>query len=103
MLKIALTWLLLLGTLTPAHSQECPTAGSGRLLAVPTSQEAVDRAMPHLIERFGVERVNRRAPYVASRAGAFWQVEGTMPEGTVGGTPQARVCAATGIVSEVAH
>lgn len=52
---------------------------------------------------FSPESVALGEPYVAILEDDGWHVFGTLPNGPIGGTPEASICAVDGAVSAASH
>jgi hypothetical protein len=64
---------------------------------------AVRIAIVAWIPVYGVDEVRLRQPYEATLVGDAWFVAGTLPPGTLGGTPNAEVARRDGRVRRVWH
>jgi hypothetical protein len=63
---------------------------------LPIAEKALKADMPP-------EYVDKYKPYRAELRDGIWNVSGTLPDGTVGGTPEARVRDSDGKVLQVFH
>jgi NTF2 fold immunity protein len=95
-----------------ANSEACQKPIVGKPLAVATSAAAIvaakeawqsiySKAPQHSV--FSPESVAKGEPYVATLENGVWHVFGTLSKGTVGGTPEASICAVDGSVSATTH
>jgi hypothetical protein len=67
-----------------------------------TEAKAIDIAASAMSKKFP-DTFAECKPYEAKLADGVWHVRGTLPEGVLGGTPEARVRDADGVVIEVFH
>ena len=103
-LVTALTLVLGLPVVFAANaSVECPTSLQGRRAAAATASAAIAAAKPELVRKFSAQKVARYAPYSAKLTDGVWHIQGHLPTHMLGGTPEAKVCQATGRVLNVYH
>ncbi|MGO9995402.1 MAG: NTF2 fold immunity protein [Steroidobacteraceae bacterium] len=95
-----------------ANADACEKPVVGRPIAVATPAAAIaaakeawksiySKAPQH--SAFSPESIAQGEPYVATLENGVWRVVGTLPKGTVGGTPEASICAVDGSVSATSH
>jgi hypothetical protein len=95
-----------------ANAHACDKPEAGRPVAVATAAAAIaaakeawrsiySKAPQH--SAFSPDSITRGEPYVATLEGGVWKVVGTLPNGKIGGTPEASVCEVDGSVSATAH
>jgi hypothetical protein len=82
-----------------------PVAISTSTTAVAAAKEAwksiYGKAPQH--SEFSPESIAKSEPYVATLENGVWHVVGTLPKCTLGGTPEASICAVDGSVSATSH
>jgi hypothetical protein len=94
------------------NANACENPIAGKHLAVATSAAAIaaakeawksiySKAPQH--SAFSPESVAQGEPYAAILENGVWHVVGTVPKGTLGGTPEASICAVDGSVSATSH
>lgn len=94
------------------NAEPCQQQPAGRPVAVATSAaaivaakiawDALYRAAP-THSAFSPAMVAKGEPYVAILEDGVWHVFGTLPKGTIGGTPEASICAVDGSVVATLH
>ena len=95
-----------------ANAGACQKPVAGKPVAVATSVAAIvvakeawkaiySKAPQH--SAFSPESVAQGEPYVAILGDGVWHVFGTLPKGTLGGTPEASICAVDGSVLATSH
>jgi hypothetical protein len=93
-------------------AEACTAPAAGRSLAIATPAAAIvaakaawksiyDKAPWHSV--FSPESIAQGEPYVATLKDGAWHVFGTLPRGTIGGTPEATVCQGDGSVEATSH
>ncbi len=92
-----LMWLT--GSSHPA--EQCSGFHAGPVIPIASEADAVAIARGAMSARFTPEVVNKFEPYVGSLVNGVWHVHGSLPEGFMGGTPEAVVCHANGEVLTV--
>jgi len=107
----SLTTIAIVG-LMAIRADACEKPIAGKPVAVSTPAAAIvaakeawksiySKAPQHSV--FSPENVAQGEPYVATLENGVWHVFGTLPKGTVGGTPEASICAVDGSVSATSH
>ena len=93
------------GVNTPAPIfKAIPTATiAARTRVVETESEAVEIAVNAWIPIYGSKQIEEEKPYHASLKNGIWTVEGSLPEGWVGGVAIARISQKNGKVLETGH
>ncbi|RYG98758.1 MAG: hypothetical protein EON58_06135 [Alphaproteobacteria bacterium] len=98
-----MTLSLALIVLSAASTSACRPLAAGETAAISTEQAAVAAAKEAWRDKFSDASVREREPYRAKFADGIWQVNGTLPAGWRGGTPEAVICASDGKVLRVFH
>jgi NTF2 fold immunity protein len=82
-----------------------PVAISTSTTAIATAKEAWKSIYVKASQRseFSPETIANSEPYVATLENGVWHVVGTLPRGTIGGTPEASICAVDGSVLDTSH
>ena len=65
--------------------------------------DAIRIALSAWIPIYGVKQIEEEKPYVAELKNGIWTVEGSLPEGWVGGVAMARISQKDGTVLETGH
>jgi hypothetical protein len=88
---------------TPKAQDSCPSPANHPHLAVESPAAAVAIAKPEFVRKYGDENISQHEPYNAKLEGEAWHVYGHMPEGALGGIPEAFICRADGKILTVFH
>jgi len=70
---------------------------------VPNAETAIRIAEAVWLPIYGKETTEEERPFKASLTNGIWTVEGTLPEGMVGGVALAKISKADGTILEVIH
>lgn len=92
-------WLMVLGLLIALNACSDQSQPPQPRL---TESEAIAAAKPEMAQRFP-DSVEKHQPYRAQFSLGVWHVRGTLPPGSLGGTPDAQVRDADGEVLRVSH
>jgi hypothetical protein len=70
---------------------------------VPTKNVAIKIAVAVWEPIYGAEHIASKKPYRARLTNGVWVVEGSLPEGAVGGVPEAEISKDDGRILRVSH
>jgi hypothetical protein len=70
---------------------------------VPTKEVAIKIAVAVWEPIYGAEHIASKKPYRAHLTNGVWIVEGSLPEGVVGGVPEAEISKNDGRILRVSH
>jgi hypothetical protein len=70
---------------------------------VPTKEVAIKIAVAVWEPIYGTEHIASKKPYQARLTNGLWIVEGSLPEGVVGGVPEAEISKEDGRILRVSH
>lgn len=70
---------------------------------IATSKVATAVAFSYLVPIYGEAVIRRELPLRASLADGVWTVDGTLPQGSIGGTAHILLCQRNGTVLSIIH
>jgi hypothetical protein len=94
--------ILLTMTGTSNANTECPEAPTNQIV-ITSASHAIEAAKKAMLKIHEADYLAGFEPFTAEKNNNIWHIYGSLPYDTFGGTPEAEVCATTGVVLDIYH